>query len=553
MAQQQKVAGWYWIITAILTPFVLVATLVWAFYAQKVQSYRAEGAVLVNKLEKDREQFAPLRDHMLFVSEKVGFKMGDPTGKSSEVGAQVSRPSVFQGENERNAPPENQSPLLRAYLDAESRYYGATDGDTGYVHDYIAAREWLTEFERKLQGYIYAKSYQYYTVRTIELAGGEGVVAAEGDLSRPLVRENPDLPLPDSVVDAARTKKANGDKPVDSVMQEPTRITLELLFRKQTQLLRDLFAANQHQYNLLFSDVAGKVEIYDYSDPDNPKKVGDVTIGFKGEEESLEEIKRKLAIISRAVEDNKNTGVDELTTANDVAIEAEGATSSRGNTLQFMFVAAEGRIEVLQNEFQNAKVTHEGDAQKFEDLVRNLPRIKIPVKLEKSDPDGEVSYSDYSRGIVHIDLGHADGVKAGQRFEIWRLHGFEKDEFVGVVEIIRTLSQHYSLCTVLTLTDQNDPVRKGDKIVSQLWHNGKFLSIALHGSYEPPNEAYTKERLAELLKQAGVKVVEKAQPGTDVVILGSNLLGDEWYRRARNDLRFETLREDDVRIYVDPR
>ena len=115
------------------------------------------------------------------------------------------------------------------------------------------------------------------------------------------------------------------------------------------------------------------------------------------------------------------------------------------------------------------------------------------------------------------------------------------------------LSAHYSLCTVLTLSNATDPVRKGDKLVSQLWQDGQFLTVALHGDYEPPNEAYSKARLIELLKQAGVNVVDKVQPGTDVVILGSNLLGDEWYRRARNDLRFETLKEDDVRLYVDPR
>ena len=309
-----------------------------------------------------------------------------------------------------------------------------------------------------------------------------------------------------------------------------------------------LVGANLHQYNLLYSDVSGKVKVLDENGNET-----DIEIGYKGEEQSLEAIKRELAIISRDVEDNKNEGVAELRDATAVADEVEGATSSRGNTLQFMFVAAEGRIEVLQNEFQNAKITHEGDADRFEDLIRNLPRLKIPVKLEKSEPDGEVSYSDYTRGTVHIDLGHADGVKVGQRFEIWRLHGFDRDELVGVVEIVRTLSPHYSLCTVLSLTNDDDPVRKGDKIVSRLWHNGQFLSIALHGSYEPPNEAYTKERLAEMLRQAGVKVVDKVQPGTDVVILGSNLLGDEWYRRARNDLRFETMREDDVRLYLDPR
>ena len=32
-------------------------------------------------------------------------------------------------------------------------------------------------------------------------------------------------------------------------------------------------------------------------------------------------------------------------------------------------------------------------------------------------------------------------------------------------------------------TDDSDPVRKGDQIVSKIWHDGKFLTIALHGNY----------------------------------------------------------------------
>jgi hypothetical protein len=39
----------------------------------------------------------------------------------------------------------------------------------------------------------------------------------------------------------------------------------------------------------------------------------------------------------------------------------------------------------------------------------------------------------------------------------------------------------------------------------------------------------------------------------DLVILGSNLFGDEWYREARNDLRFAAMQEDSIRLYVDPR
>jgi hypothetical protein len=96
-------------------------------------------------------------------------------------------------------------------------------------------------------------------------------------------------------------------------------------------------------------------------------------------------------------------------------------------------------------------------------------------------------------------------------------------------------------------------VRTNDKIVSALWHNGRFLTIAMHGEFEPPAQSYTKERLKELLELAGCKVVEKVQPGVDLVILGSNLFGDEWYREARNDLRFAAMQEDSIRLYVDPR
>ncbi|MCA8915634.1 MAG: hypothetical protein KDB90_09500 [Planctomycetes bacterium] len=543
-----RVASWYWIISAILTPFVLIATVLWAFYAQQVQSYRAEGVRLVSQVEEDHKTFDPVLTHMKSVAEVTGFQMGDPLGNIDAVKGSITRPNVFSGENERTAPAEKRSPLLNAYLDAESRFYGASE-EGGYVHDYAAAREWLNSFERKLQRYVYLKGYQYYTVKTIDIGGGDGVAVAEGKLDRELEERDTILQPPEAALEAANSRHADpNNKPSDKVMQEPTKITLELIFRKQTQLIRDLVSANLHQYSLLFADVAGDVEI-----TDSQGRSVTVAVGFKGENDGLKAVLDKLATLSRRVGERKGVSIDALNDAGDVAENAITETNAKENRLQFMVVAADGRIEELQNKFENEKLTHEGDAGKYEDLIRNLPRLKIPVKLDKSDPDGEVSYSDYARGVTHINLGYSDGVRIGQRFEVWRLHGFEKDEFVGVVEIVRMLSAHYSLCTVLSLSNDNDPVRKGDQIVSALWHNGKFLTVALHGTYEPPNEAYSKERLTELLKEAGVRIVDKVQPGTDVVILGSNLLGDEWYRRARSDLRFDTLKEDDVRLYVDPR
>jgi hypothetical protein len=552
MAQQSRVASWYWITSAVLTPFVLVATVTWVYYAQQVQNYRAEGRHLVSQLEQDHEQFEPLLNHMKEVSEATGWQMGDPIANEKDATLNIQRPAVFQGE-ERTLPAEKRSPLLNAYLDAESRFYGATTDDTGYVQQYLAAREWLTAFERKLQGYIYLKGYQYYTVVTIDV-GGESLAIAGGDLSRQIKDAADPIPVPpEDAITTANSNYAGKKAPFDKVMQEPTKITLELVFRKQIQLIRDLVSANLHQYNLLYSDVSGEVDVFEVGEDGKPRKVSTAWVGFEGEKKGLDKTLAELTRLSGKINERRENSVTQLDAAQAEADTATNDTDTKENRLQFMVVATEGRIDELKSKFENEKLTHEGDAQKFDDLVRNLPRLKIPQKLEKSDPDGEISYSDYARGVTHINLGHSDGVRIGQRFEVWRLHGFDKDEFVGVVEIVRMLSAHYSLCTVLTLNNADDPVRKGDKIVSQLWQDGEFLTVALHGSYEPPNEAYSEARLTELLKQAGVTVVENVQPGTDVVILGSNLLGDEWYRRARNDLRFETLKEDDVRLYVDPR
>ena len=100
-SSDNRVASWYWIISAILTPFVLIATLLWAFYQQQVQSYRAEGVRLVSQVEEDHKQFDPIVTHMKSVAEVTGFQMGDPLGSIDTVKGQITRPSVFQGENER--------------------------------------------------------------------------------------------------------------------------------------------------------------------------------------------------------------------------------------------------------------------------------------------------------------------------------------------------------------------------------------------------------------------------------------------------------------------
>lgn len=548
MATKQSVASWYWIVSAILTPCVLVVTVMWMYYFHQVQTYQSESKILLERVSENHKQLEPLVAEMNNTAAFIGFDAGDPMGHKAKVDNVPKAPQV--GGEERAKPRDKQSPILQRYIDAEGLFYGSGTAGEGMVYEYASARKWIADYELKIRQYLAYKSTQYYTVQTIDV-GGTAVVAAAGDLKRPGSTDpattvyKPDAA---AVVGAFERSLDPNYQPADKVLQKPTRITLELIFRRQQQLLRDLIAANHHQYNLLYAEVSGTTTV---TLADGTQKT--VVLGFQGEESRMQAVRNIVDGIKSGVTQRRDISMERLRDVNE-SVETEiTETTGRKTRLDFMVVAAVSRIEGLQAEFETEKTHHEDDGRKFVDMIRNLPRIKTPLKMDKGDPDGEVSYSDYTRGICHLDIGHAGGVKAGQRFEVWRVHGREQDELIGVVEIIRTLSAHYSLATVLALTNDNEPVRKGDKLVSHLWHNGRFLTIAMHGEFEAPNQAYTKERLAELLKQMGCRVVDKVQPGVDLVILGSNLFGDEWYRDARTDLRFNTIKEDAIRLYVDPR
>lgn len=533
--QASKVASWYWIISAILTPFVLLATVLWAYFALQSQGYRAEARQLASKIEADAADFEPMVAHMKQLAAVTGFNMGDPLKGVDAVKAQVSGPAAIQEQEAK--PYEDRNPIYNIMRDAEGKFYGAKD-QAGHVHKYMASREYLGEFEKQLKRYLAFKGYQYYTVRTIDI-GGKTVAVAGGDLNRPIQLVDDAYFPPDAEVEKAASDLAGGKPFNERSLQPPTRVTMELVLRKQTQLISDLVAADQHQYSLLYAEVTGDV--------------GGVPVGYLGEEKRREDAIRAVNGLNGQVDGRRDVSNTRLQEAWESAELALTETKAKKQRYELLTLAAESRIGGLADRFEAERAAHETDALEFQKMTRLLPRIKVPLKIEKREPDGEITYSDYRRSVVHINLGRADGVRAGQRFEVWRLHGREQDAVVGVVEIVRTLSDHYSMCTVLSLVNDNDPVRKNDKIISRIWHKGRSLTVALHGTFEPPNQAYSRERLVELLKLQGCTVVEKVQPGTDIVITGSNLLGDEWYRKARDDIRFETLKEEDVRVYVDPR
>ncbi len=574
--EQQKVASWYWVVSASLTPFIMIAMIMaaWGFYKSK--SYRNEAEAIVAQLDENHKRFEPLRAQIKEVAEVTGaFIKADPDQNIGTLaGISKARPGVPE-EDQKGA---DANVVYRRWREAEVKYYGeGTAEKHGMMQEYWSARQFLDKLNTNVERWVAYKAYQVYTLKTINLyqpeaekpadtsatppagtppAGTEGTppaqptgraVVAAGVLERKGQKRvlSPDLPkenvyLPtDGEIDAAHARYKANEVPGDRAMRPLRTVTMESVLRQQMLLIDELVSADIRQYGILVGEVSG--------DDDQ------IGVGRWAEEQRK---KNMVDELSRKSQDVKNRG-----TAAKGAIEnTRVADTDLGNLASELqrrfednFNILIGKITIEAQKFEAEKQMHEADKKAFVDNLKKITKIKSQATIKRADADGHITYSDDVRKSIHIDLGRMDGVKAGQRFEVWRYSGMEMDKMLGVIEIVRTLSDYTSLCTILDLTDENEPVRKGDAIVSRIWHAGKFLTVALHGDFEPPQQSYAKARLAELLKQAGVRVVDKVQPGTDLVITGSNLFGDEWYRNARNDLRFEILKEEEVRLYVDPR
>lgn len=580
--EQQKVASWYWVVSAALTPFIMIAMIVAGYGLYRSKSYRVEAAQILLRLEEDHKQFDPLKTQIKEVAEVTGaFVKGDPDQFVSTLAtASKARPG---NPEEDGKPAEDQNPVYRKWREAEVKYFGeGTAEKAGMMQQYASARQFLDKLNTNVERWVAFKAYQVYTLKTINIytqtkggteaapapgatppagetppsgTGAEGtppaqptgkvavaagVIARKGQL-RDISTELPKkayLPTEPEIESAHNRYKSN-EVPSDRAMRPLRTITLEAVLRQQMLLVDELVSADLRQYGILVGEVTGD-EGGDY-------------VGRAAEVKRKADMVNELAGKSTDVKNrgDRAEGVIEGTRAAD--IELGNLAGELQRRFEDNFNILIGKITIEAQKFEAEKQMHEADKKAFVENLKKITKIKNLSTIKRADADGNITYSDDVRKSIHIDLGRMDGVKAGQRFEVWRYSGMDKDKFLGVIEIVRTLSDYTSLCTILELSDDNEPIRKGDAIVSRIWHAGKFLTVALHGDFEPPQQAYAKARLTELLKQAGVRVVDKVQPGTDLVITGSNLFGDEWYRSARNDLRFEILKEEEVRLYVDPR
>jgi hypothetical protein len=207
----------------------------------------------------------------------------------------------------------------------------------------------------------------------------------------------------------------------------------------------------------------------------------------------------------------------------------------------------------LQDDLETLQKQKELEASRLRtqigDLRGRLERVlkKKPRDLKWADPDGEIYLSDMNLGLCWIDLGTLHHVQAGMIFEVFRTGKGGMRVFKGRIEI-RRVSDDLSQCAILDCYDpENDPIVKGDYIISPLYERDETPILVFIGDFKNP--FYSKRQLEKKLAEFGVKVEERVSVNTDWIIIGENPEAHEDYEKARF-WNIPVMREEELLRYI---
>ncbi len=159
------------------------------------------------------------------------------------------------------------------------------------------------------------------------------------------------------------------------------------------------------------------------------------------------------------------------------------------------------------------------DLKKLESELEKHAAVKLPSlqdrvakvdRLKDVEPKGTVYRMDKTGEMPYLDLGTAQGLKAGQTFSI---HGKGTDgrplrEAKGSLEVVKILGERLSQARVTTLTDAGrEPVMPGDFVVNPAWSPNQKMHVAIAGVVDLAGDGRdNREEFIRTLRAQNVEV-----------------------------------------------
>jgi hypothetical protein len=179
--------------------------------------------------------------------------------------------------------------------------------------------------------------------------------------------------------------------------------------------------------------------------------------------------------------------------------------------------------------------------------IRALAPKRAPMAPE--EPDGELIEVSQNGQVAWIDLGGANGLTAGTRFELLRRGKAGMLESRGQVEV-REVKSNSAMVGLVGEADVRDPMLPGDLVRNPHFHKHRVLHFVLLGDFPL---TMSKEFASQRLHELGAVVDDMVGTSTDVLVLGEkSLAGGEDAAELTETEAFKTAEKFGIRIILLP-
>ena len=161
---------------------------------------------------------------------------------------------------------------------------------------------------------------------------------------------------------------------------------------------------------------------------------------------------------------------------------------------------AQTRIQRLDTDLSKSERSRNAALAKLEGQIPNL-----------EVPDGRVTLVDHTAGKVWIDRGYADDLRPQVTFSIYSAEENDADRAKkkGSVEVVRVLDDHMSEARI-TYEQPIDPILRGDRLYSQVWHPGEKQHFAITGKIDLDGDGRSDlQQLLDIIEINGGVVDQK--------------------------------------------
>lgn len=279
-------------------------------------------------------------------------------------------------------------------------------------------------------------------------------------------------------------------------------------------------------------------------------------------EEEKEQIRAQIETITKSKDAEIADYRDKLAKEQDRALEAARRFDAEKRRLT-------DQIEKLQKEQtrlerdQTIQVTRlENEIKKRQLRIDELTKKARKSFYETARPDGEVTYADAKLGYGWIDLGKANGLRRGTRFQVYQNVKGGRQKVKAMVEV-KKVEQDMAQVAILQdqeyfdpdtkerfiLPDANDPVVKGDLLRSPVFEKDAQPKFYFLGQ-KLTNRYYNMQELEKKIEEFGGKVLKELSVEVDYVVVLAK--GEEDTKNYEKAIQFGAtfMKEEELLDYV---